>query len=176
MTPESTGGTSALGLTAIRRIVVPQAVVLEVQEFLRNAGTSEYEGVAFWAGVVDGETFRVEASVIPVQQAVRTPEGEVAVIVPGEELFRMNVWLYQNSMTLIAQIHSHPSDAYHSETDDRFAVMTRAGGLSIVVPNFAKDNFALARAAVHRLSADGTWSLLSVEEVAALIHVVETLA
>ena len=173
MNPEPTGP-QGLGLLAIRRIVVPQAVVNEVQEFLREAGTSENEAVGFWAGKADGETFRVRAAVIPNQDAVSTEDGEVAVILSGDELFRMNVWLYRNGLTLVAQIHSHPGDAYHSETDDEFAVMTRVGGLSIVVPDFAREDFTLTGAAVHRLGPDGTWSRLSNDEAVALIHVVES--
>lgn len=174
MSPEMAGGRPSPGLVGIRRIVVPRAVVNELQEFLREAGTSEYEAVGFWAGKAEEETFLVRAAVIPKQQAMRTEEGDVAVILSGDELFRMNVWLYQNGLTLVAQIHTHPTDAYHSETDDMYAVMTRAGGLSIVVPNFAREDFTLTTVAVHRLGPNGTWTRLSSEDAAALIHVTDT--
>ena len=35
----------------------------------------------------------------------------------AEELHRLNKWLYENGETLGVQIHTHPTDAYHSATD-----------------------------------------------------------
>jgi hypothetical protein len=74
-------------------------------------------------------------------------------------------------LALIAQIHSHPGRAYHSSTDDQYAVATTVGCLSLVVPNFATAPFAVDRVASYRLDASGTWRSLSSSEAARIISV-----
>jgi hypothetical protein len=141
-----------------------------VREGLRLAARHYCEGVGFWAGVQEDDTFEVRASYIPRQLAGEA-HGGIMVLIPGDELFRMNVWLHQNGFTLIAQIHSHPNKAYHSCTDDDFAVMTREGGLSIVVPDYARHPFDLDTAAVYRLRAARDWAPLDRRDVDALITI-----
>jgi hypothetical protein len=157
-------------LDAVRHIRVPQRTVDEVHEWLRVAGQQGCEGVGFWAGVQDGDRFEVKSAYIPRQLAGTMGEGTM-VVVSGEELFRMNVWLHRHRLTLVAQIHSHPGDAYHSDTDDDFAVMSRVGGLSIVVPDYARDPFTLATSAVYRLRPDGVWAPVNRLEVGELISI-----
>jgi hypothetical protein len=97
--------------------------------------------------------------------------GGLAVVVPGEELFRMNVWLHERQLRLIAQVHSHPTSAYHSETDDEYATLAEVGGVSIVVPDFARDAFNLDTCAVYRLSSSGTWDEMTPVSVRTLIAI-----
>jgi hypothetical protein len=100
--------------------------------------------------------FEVDQAVIPAQRHIRTADG-VCVMTGAEELHRLNVWLYRNGLTLIAQIHSHPGRAYHSSTDDEFAVATTVGCFSLVVPDFATGPFEIERLASYRLDAAGNW-------------------
>jgi hypothetical protein len=163
---------SSRGFLDVRQIRVPIGVVHEVHAHLRHVGRLGLEGVAFWAGRQEGVIFEVTDPVIPTQRTGRTADGGLAVIVDGEALFRMNVWLHRHQLTLIAQVHSHPGDAYHSDTDDAYAIQTRVGGLSIVVPDFAHAPFSLQTVAVHRLTPGGVWQLLSPTDVLTLIQVV----
>ena len=92
--------------------------------------------------------------------------------VEGEELHRINVWLYENKMKLIAQIHSHPSEAYHSEADDRFPIVDTYGGVSIVVPDFATGIITLNDWAIYRLSLNKTWDKLTNRQVNSLFLII----
>ena len=59
---------------------------------------------------------------------------------------------------LVAQVHSHPSFPYHSDTDDRYPMVTIEGGLSIVVPLFGFCAMTdLRSCAVFRL-VSGRWT------------------
>jgi hypothetical protein len=160
---------SGRSLALVRQVHVPRSAVDVVHEHLQEMGRAGCEGVGFWAGQLLGSEFLVRAGLVPTQVATSTLDG-LAVVIPGEELFRMNVWLHQNGMTLIAQLHSHPGSAYHSETDDALAVVTRVGSLSIVVPDYAANEFSLATAAVHRLHENGTWRLVMPSAAAKLIR------
>lgn len=159
-------------LLRVDTIHVPRDVIEAVHQHLRDAGSMLCEGVAFWAGTVVETVFEVQAALVPAQIGSRT-EGGVAVTVTGDELFRMNVWLHKNRMTVVAQLHSHPSEAYHSETDDDFSIMTQSGGLSIVVPDFARGPFSLKTAAVYRLDHRGRWGELDPSEAARLIKILD---
>jgi hypothetical protein len=159
-------------LVNIRTVRVPADVLTSVHAHLREAGQMGFEGVGFWAGDLENDVFQVRAAVVPAQYGQRGAAG-VSVMVNGDELFRMNVWLHKNQLQLIAQLHSHPTEAYHSDTDDDYAIMTRIGGLSIVVPNFAREPFSLNSAAIYRLAQDGSWARVSASDAHELIQIVE---
>jgi hypothetical protein len=160
------------GLAVVQRVRVQRSVVESVHNELRDAGRRNCEGVGFWAGTLVGAEFFVTASYVPKQFAGEL-EGGSLVMVDGDQLFQMNVWLHSNRLTLIAQVHSHPSEAYHSKTDDDFPIMARVGGLSIVVPDYAAAPFSLTTAAFYRLQRHGHWHELSLHEVAALIEIIK---
>jgi hypothetical protein len=63
--------------------------------------------------------------------------------------------LAQNHRALRAQVHTHPHEAFHSHTDNRYPVVGIAGFVSIVIPHFATDGLAGAR--TYELQADGSW-------------------
>lgn len=159
-------------LLRIERVRVPLEMALEAHAHLQRAGRQGLEGFALWAGIIEGMVARVCATYIPEQRGLRMHEG-LLVVVDGEELHRLNRWLYREGLTLITQLHSHPGPAYHSETDDAFPITTAAGSLSLVVPDFARDPFALASCAVYRLSEQGAWSGLTQEEVVSLVLIEE---
>ncbi|CDX14889.1 conserved hypothetical protein [Mesorhizobium sp. ORS 3324] len=134
----------------VATVALPQLCVSRVQAHLRSVGQQGYEGMGLWVGLQQGQRFEVKEAIIPAQRHIRTIDG-VCVIVPAEEFHRLNVLLYNRSLKLLAQIHSHPGRAYHSTTDDAYAVATTVGCLSLVVPNFAREPFDLARVAAYRL-------------------------
>lgn len=157
-------------LLAIERVHVPAHAVAAVDAHFRAMGRRQVEGVAFWAGELLGRTFRVREAVVPPQRAGRLHDG-LAVVIDGDALFQLNVWLHRRRLQLVAQLHSHPGAAYHSNTDEDWAVLSRAGGLSIVVPDFARAPFSLDTAAVYRLTRDGQWAALSPAAARALIRI-----
>ncbi len=140
----------------IQAVMVPREVLDDGQAFMRATGLRGNEGMVLWVGKKDGPTFQVTNLVIPEQRGVRTSDG-ICVIVEGPELARLNMELYKGKLQLIAQVHSHPSAAYHSTTDDEFAVATRIGCFSLVVPDFATRPFSFAETAIYRINSAGQW-------------------
>jgi len=157
-------------LSEIEQVIVPRTVVTEMQRFLRSMGEQRHEGVVLWAGQPEGGVFQVTNLLIPRQRATRTTEG-VCASVDGDEMYRINAELLRAELRLIAQIHSHPTDAYHSETDDEHALVRTMGCLSLVIPDFAARPFSLADTAVFRLDRAGAWQELDKRAVASLIRI-----
>jgi len=154
--PDAASDANVTGLAAVTRVLVPQALAETTQAHLRKAGNSGNEGLVVWSGVQEGNTFRVRTVTSPEQNPIRTSSG-VCVVIEGPALHRLNVWLHKNGERLIAQVHSHPTGAFHSSMDDEYAVVTAPGSLSLVVPDFAARPFAVADCAVFRLTAQGRW-------------------
>lgn len=159
-----------MSLADVRRVLVPIACARAVETHLRAVGRKGYEGMALWVGTQEAETFQVSATVIPDQRHICNADG-VCVIVDGDALHHLNVHLYKEGLTLLGQIHSHPGRAYHSDTDDAYAIATAVGCLSLVVPDFARAPFTIASCASYRLDENGRWRPLSARAADALIVV-----
>lgn len=145
-----------VSLTEVSLVEVPVGVVAMAHAALAAAGRRGLEGMALWAGVQNGRSFRVHETIVPEQNGIRSAHG-LLVSVGEAELRRINLHLYRSGFRLFAQIHSHPTDAYHSEVDDEYAIATALGSFSIVVPDFARAPLQLTRCATYRLTAPPVW-------------------
>ncbi|MES2680878.1 MAG: Mov34/MPN/PAD-1 family protein [Bacteroidota bacterium] len=158
------------GFLNIRKVTMPLSCLTAAYQHMRAAGKHHLEGVALFSGKENGDIFHIENTIIPKQQALSLEDG-LLYSVSGDELHRINVWLYENKMSLIAQIHSHPTRAYHSETDDAYPIVATLGGLSIVVPDFATGAVDINLCAVYRLIPEKGWVELDKNEKNALIEI-----
>lgn len=161
--------TSLEGIVEFR---LPNEIVDATDQQLREAGAHGAECFVLWVGQPHGETFQIERAYVPTQNAYRLPDG-LCITVDGEELHRLNKWLYANSLTLGAQVHSHPTRAYHSDTDSTYPIVTQRGGLSIVVPDFGNCGLRGRGVETYRLSARG-WQHLRRRSVRRLVQIQPT--
>ena len=160
-----------MSLAQVEAVSIPRACVDEVHAPLRKVGRNGDEGLGLWVGIQAGRRFDVHQAVIPEQRHIRTRDG-VCVMIGPDELHRLNVWLFERRLTLLAQVHSHPGRAYHSSTDDEHAVATRTGSLSLVVPDYATRPFDLGAVAAYRLEPDGRWRPVKAAACRKLITIV----
>lgn len=151
------------GFLDIERVYLPKSCAVQAYEWMHSQGKNYKEGVALWAGVQEADSFLIKRTIIPKQTAGSHEDGLIYVV-DGTELHRINVELFDSGMRLFAQIHSHPKEAYHSDTDDAFPIVTVLGGVSVVVPNFAKGNINIAEWAVYRYCSETGWTLINRNE------------
>lgn len=149
---------TGVGLSDVDRFVVPRRVLKVTLKTLKRVGRSKVEGMIAWGGRrEDGGTLRFHQAFMPAQTALQTAQG-LLVHVDDEALHNLNVAFNESGLVLAGQAHSHPTDAYHSSTDDHLPIVTLLGGLSLVVPNFARRGFRDADSfAWYRLRAYGDW-------------------
>jgi hypothetical protein len=88
--------------------------------------------------------------------------------VDGVELHKLNMWLYEAGEVLGVQVHAHPTDAFHSETDDAFPIVATLGGLSIVAADFARDGVLTPQTAIYRLANSG-WLPVDADRVLEIV-------
>lgn len=120
---------------------------------LRECGRAECECAVFWTGPSN----EAVADALEHPLHTRSPFGYEV-----ESNWLTQFWkrLAKSRRSVKVQIHSHPAEAFHSASDDQWPVVSQAGFISIVIPNFASGEPTLLRAWVGRLDADGKWRRL----------------
>ena len=141
-------------LVDVEQFLVPPEIVEETEEALKRAGSEGYELFVVWSGVQNGTLFEVRTPHVPHQTSYRLSSG-LCVRVEGQELHRLNVWLYEAGETLAIQVHAHPTEAYHSDTDDAYPIVAALGSVSIVTPDFCRNGLFTNGTAVYRLERKG---------------------
>ncbi len=159
----------ANALQSVSKLTVPRRLIEESTAVLQRFGRRGFEGFLLWIGSVEGAEARVVEILVPPQESLRSEEG-VGYFVTGEDLFLISKFLGDKNLRLLAQVHSHPTEAFHSSADDRYAVATAAGSFSLVVPDFGFVAPDLRYWAVYRLLA-AKWQRLSPAAVANTIDV-----
>lgn len=145
--------------------------VAETETALRSAGEEGYELFVLWSGKVLGGAFNVHHVHVPQQKSFQTERG-LLVHVDGEALHKLNVWLFEHQEMLGVQVHAHPTDAFHSETDSSYPIVTTLGGLSVVAADFASHGLFHRSSAGYRLFRSG-WEPIRRIHKSSLIQVVE---
>jgi hypothetical protein len=148
----------------IRSYALDSALLRRTEELLRHSGDKGFEAVVLWTGTVgpDGAA-ALRAAVRPGQVAYRSDDG-CAVEVPPDEIAKVVSSLTEDEVVL-ARVHTHPDEAYHSTTDDQNMIIAHVGAISVVVPRFARAPIDLAGCSVNELCPDGTWRELPPAEV-----------
>lgn len=137
-------------------VLVSEEHIVYTLEELRQAGLENSERVVLWLGKRDSSGIvKVEEVFVPIQYA----EADFFRI-PREGMAQLLHHLRQTRHFIAAQVHSHPRRAFHSPTDDEWAIVRHAGALSLVIPEFASYTTLSSfeeDAAVFILSSDNEW-------------------
>jgi len=144
--------------------LVPRHVIELSQPLLAEPGLGGYEAVVVWVGRMRGEKSVDIVEVIrPAQIAKRSSIG-CSVEIPPESLTEL-IRVLEVGCFVAARLHTHPTEAYHSELDDTNMLISHVGAISIVVPFFARDPIVLERCSVNELTGDEGWVELPADEV-----------
>lgn len=124
---------------------------------LRAGGARSEERVVLWLAPANAS--RVPIEIVEVYEPAQICDVDFFNL-PPESLRALMTHLRANRLKIAAQVHSHPGGAFHSEADDRWAIVRHVGGLSLVLPRFAAevtvDSFA-EMAATYALSPNNEW-------------------
>jgi hypothetical protein len=151
--------------------VVPRMVLADSRCYLAGPGRRGFEAVVVWIGRPLGAgRAEVLAAIRPAQEAIRTEDG-VSVRIPPDAISELISALPEGTAVL-ARLHTHPAEAYHSLLDDTNMLLAHRGAISIVVPDFARAPIELGRCSVNVLEDQCGWRELSTAEVAERFEVV----
>lgn len=126
-------GSSAL----VRPLHLTEQVLEQARTFFEDRGAHGCEGTALVAATAPADSpgcpLLGDTLVIPSQEATPVPRASVTVTSAGD---LQVVTALAPEQLYVARIHSHPSLAFHSRTDDANPALTHEGAYSIVVPYF----------------------------------------
>jgi hypothetical protein len=128
---------------------VPEEAWLRTLEEIRMYGGRRSEALLFWGGILSASAAQVTGVYLPGHR----PDGAHAALSKEESRWLVRQ-LHGRDEKLIAQIHSHPGEAYHSDGDDAGAASFHIGFLSIVVPQYGRGVACLSECAIFEF--DGT--------------------
>lgn len=157
------------GLTGkrVRSIGRPPSVVLttQCQRELRHCLAPEiqkgHEGVAYLFGLTsDGVTLAVTA----YRPDVETSPGSFRVA--AASMAQVVRSAAKNHLSVVGQVHTHPSIAYHSEGDFQGMHIKFPGFVSIVLPDYGVNLPTFANADVVFFTSTDKWQLIAVENLA----------
>lgn len=147
--------------------VVPRRILQSSADALRSLSGGVRESVVLWIGTKRSDKALVEGILVP--QQIATP---LHFKVPLDERVRIIRELGNSDQKVLAQLHTHPSRAFHSSADDRLALPRHTGAISIVIAEFAADwDGDLQKASVNCHLGEGVWSELSPESVSKLFEI-----
>jgi proteasome lid subunit RPN8/RPN11 len=122
---------------------------------LHDAGRRSKESVVLWLGRLETDKVAITEVYMPAQEAASD-----FFRIPREGISALIRYLRERGLMVAAQVHTHPSVAFHSAADDRWAIVRHAGALSLVLPYFGLRTTASTftkDAVVFRLSEDNRW-------------------
>ncbi len=132
-------------------ISVPHHILVATFEQFREHGRGKAECVVYWIGP-SHESNRVNEVIHPVHTNRR---GGYQV----NDAWLTAFWLElaKRGKSVRVQVHTHPHEAFHSPTDNEWALLPEAGFLSLVIPDFALGPISLQGAFLAERSTDGEW-------------------
>jgi len=128
-------------------------LILQSIESLR--ASPDKEKVLLWLGRKSEDGYTVDEVFTPVQ----ITEADYFHI-PEQGMEELMNRLRTTRKMLVAQIHTHPEEAYHSMADDKWAIVRHEGAYSLVIPHFcsttSESNF-LEKVVTFSLNKDNVW-------------------
>ena len=126
---------------------------------LRHGGPPGEERVVLWLAPTNPSRCKAVEEVYEPEQVT----AEDFFHLPPESMRRLMGHLREERLRVVAQVHTHPGEAFHSKADDKWAIVRHRGALSLVLPRFAEDVEAstfLDAAKVYELSPNNEWVLV----------------
>lgn len=113
------------------RVFVPSLVIDHTELMLRQNGACGDEGFGIWAGTLAGGDAFVSTLIIPKVEGGGF-HGEIS----AETAAKLFDELDHLDLVPVAQIHSHPNQAFLSSVDAERPLVATSAFLSVVIPSF----------------------------------------
>lgn len=152
----------------MKALNISTQILAETIKHLNLRGSAKAERVVLWLGTESADQSAIAEVFVPIQET-----GAYRFVIPPEGMREILQHLRATSSKIIAQVHSHPQEAFHSVVDDAEALVRHEGALSLVLPRFAlhtsPESF-FQDAAIYELSARDTWDEVPATKMNILIH------
>lgn len=145
---------------AFDRVFVPSLIIDHTELVFRQAGVHGDEGFAVWAGTLSGGDAHVASLVIPRATGGST-HGEISAETTANVLEALDA----RDLVPLLQLHTHPAQAFLSETDAIRPLVAVPGFVSVVIPDFGfVDLGDVTLWSAHEFVAPRRWRELGSDE------------
>lgn len=125
------------------KLTIPTEIWERSLAVLREYSHQRSEGLVFLGGVVNAAGAYVTGLYVPRH----APQGARARLTPEQSRWLLRSLRHRDEK-LLAQMHSHPGEAYHSPGDDERATSFHPGFISIVAPDFGMEVDSIEQCAI----------------------------
>jgi proteasome lid subunit RPN8/RPN11 len=142
------------------RLLITQACLEGLREGLAPEIRKGHEGIVYLLGRTDGS---LTLAVTVFRPDAQTTSGSFFV---DARAMAVGVRLAARlNLQIVAQVHTHPKTAFHSDGDVEGAKIRYAGYSSLVIPEYGRHLPRLDGAAVYMFRPDGKWIPLGAPDV-----------
>jgi proteasome lid subunit RPN8/RPN11 len=136
------------------RLLIARSCFDGLMSSLAQANAQHHEGVALLLGHSHGGTALAIHSVRP-----RASTGRGHFQIPAGEMARVIALATDLDLHIVAQVHTHPGEAFHSDGDEEGANIRYEGLFSLVIPEYGRFLPSLQASALYIYRSPG-WDLL----------------
>jgi hypothetical protein len=145
---------------AFDRVFVPSLILDHTELVLRQAGIQGHEGFAVWAGTLAAGDAHV-ATLIGPRATTDAWHGQITPETTAHVLTALD----ERDLVPVVQLHSHPQQAFLSETDAIRPLVAVPGFISVVIPDFGFVDLAdVGLWSAHQYVGRGQWRELDRRE------------
>ena len=134
---------------------IPKAVLVETFSIFRSCGNGLRECQVLWTSSWE-DPQKITNVVHPAHRA-----HAGGFVLESAWLNRFWFELAKRNQGIRVQVHTHPGEAFHSETDDLYPIVHTPGFLSLVIPDFATGRVGLSKAFLTELDSQGQFQEVS---------------
>lgn len=124
---------------------------------LAKRGEGSHEAGCFVLGTVKGNKRRAVRCVFYDELAPAAYASGVCIL-DGDAFTRLWEICRAEKLSVIADMHTHPGDAFQSESDRTNPMVARAGHVAIIIPNYAAGWIWRHRLGLFQYEGDHRWS------------------
>ena len=142
------------------KVIMTHECLLALTKALRPSLERRHEGVAYLLGRTDGV---VTLAITVFAPTARTTAGSFHV--DGRAMAACMQIAGKHELQIVAQVHTHPGQAYHSDGDEEGARIRYPGYVSIVVPDYGISLPHLDGIAAYVWLAGAGWQILEADDL-----------
>lgn len=124
---------------------------------LDRRGHRRHEAGAFLLGT-DSDGRRRVSDVIYYDDLDPKAYASGVCILEGDAFARLWAICRARKLTVVADVHTHPAQAFQSISDRTNPMVARAGHVAIILPDFAQAPIDLSRIGVFQYRGDHLWT------------------
>ena len=138
------------------RLSCPGALWQQVLSELARRTENRHESGAFLLGVRDGDRRQIREAVYYDDLDPQAYASGVCVLY-GDAFAKLWALCRSRNLTVVADAHTHPREAFQSSSDRTNPMVAREGHIAIIIPNFAREPVPMQAIGIWEYKGQHEW-------------------